>query len=937
MPFSARPVSRMPDFRAYLRQNLPPLGVSGAREAEIVEELALEFQESYERALRRGLNPRQAWQEVITHARPWPELGEELRSALGEPQVEKPAPTRRAGIFARFGDEFRRDLSYAARQLSKSPDFTLVAVLMLALGIGANTAIFSLLNAILLRELPVREPEQLVFFGEARAEGDTGFLPGGSTQIFSYPFFREFRRKNEVFSDLAAIQSYPVPTYGHLSGDSNLEKVNLELVSGTYFHTLGVNASLGRVFTDADDQTPGAHPVAVAGYSWWRDRFTENSPISNKTITIGATVYTIIGVAPPQFFGVTVGQSPDLWIPLTMQKQISPDRNGLDQDLFQCLHIIARLKPSVTYSQAQANTNLLFRQILRGYIGPQPSAGHIEHIQHARIDLKPAATGRSPLRIQFAPALKILMAVVVLVLLIACANVANLLLARATARQREIAVRISLGAARRRLIRQLLAESGLLGFLGALFGLALAWSASRLLLTMVSTGSDLLPIRVTPDAAVLGFTMAVTTFTVLLFGTAPALRATALDLAASLKAGRGVVSDALRNRLARGLVVGQIAVSLLLLAGAGLFLRSLTKLMDVDVGFDRQNVLRMRIDPEAAGYKRDGRLYSVMRRIEESVGSLPGVRAASFALSVFDGGGWSEDDVTVPGQPKSAQHPRVDFNIVGSDYLDVMKLPIVLGRPLSTRDTEASRKVAVVNETMARTYFGGSSPIGRTFAIGNSPEWQDIEVVGVMKDAKYMELEEEQMPAAFFPYSQHRSYFIHNFVVRYAGDEAPLIPAIRKRIAEIDPNLPSGDTRTLAEMVDDFTLNRRLVAQLSSFFGILAALLACIGIYGVMSYGITRRTNEFGIRMALGAERRDVLWVVLREVLGLAIAGVGIGLTLALASSRLVESLLFEVKSTNLLVMALSMVTMILVALLAGCLPARRATRIDPSVALREE
>ena len=529
------------------------------------------------------------------------------------------------------------------------------------------------------------------------------------------------------------------------------------------------------------------------------------------------------------------------------------------------------------------------------------------------------------------------MVVVVLVLLIACANVANLLLARATARQREIAVRMSLGAERPRLIRQLLAESGLLGSVGAVLGVAFAWGASRLLLAMVSTGPELVPIRVTPDAGVLGFTVAVTILTVFLFGTAPALRATALDLAPSLKAGRGVISAGARNRLARGLVVGQVALSLVLLAGAGLFLRSLANLMDVDVGFDKQNVLRMRIDPVAAGYQRDERLSSMMRRLEERVGSLPGIHGASFALSVFDGGGWSQDDITVPGRPRSERDPTVDLNVVGPQYFDVMKMPIVLGRALSLRDNEASRKVAVINETMAHTHFPGGSPLGRTFGVGDDAEWQNIEVVGVVKDAKYMKLEEKQMPAAFFPHSQHREEFLRNFVVRYTGDPAFLVPAIRRAAGEIDANLPVSDVATLAQMVDDFTLNRRLVAQLSTFFGILGALLACIGIYGVMSYGITRRTNEFGIRMALGAERRDVLWVVLRETLSLALAGVGIGLALALASSRLVESLLFGVKSNNPLVMGLSMAAMIVVALFAGYLPARRATRIDPSVALRHE
>src|SRR5690349_16142558 len=412
----------MPDFKAYVRQNLRPLGISGAREAEIVEELALEFQETYERALRGGLNPEEAWREVTSHARPWGELCDELRSALGEHHVEAPPAAKRGKILARFSEDLGRDLSYAARQLSKSPGFTITAVLMLALGIGANTAIFSLLNAILLRNLPVRHPEQLVLFGTAEASGTTGFFPHKSTQVFSYPFFREFRRRNEVFSDVAAIQSFPVASHGRIAGNPDLEKLNVELVSGSYFNTLGVNTVLGRPITDSDDQTPGAHPVAVASYSWWQRRLARDPSIAGKTIAIGRTVYTVIGVSPPNFFGVTVGRSPDLWIPLAMQKEISPDQNGLDQNLFQFLHLIARQKPGVSRNQAQANTDLLFRQILRGYLGAQPSQEELNNIQRAWIDLTPAATGRSPLRRQFSSPLKILMVVVVLVLFIACAN-----------------------------------------------------------------------------------------------------------------------------------------------------------------------------------------------------------------------------------------------------------------------------------------------------------------------------------------------------------------------------------------------------------------------------------------------------------------------------------------------------------------------------------
>ena len=925
----------MPDFREYVRQNLPPLGVSGEREMEIVEELALEFQESYERAIRAGLTPEEAWKEMRDHARPWRELGDELRSVLGERQGKAPEPT--TNMLSGFCDDIARDLRYAARQLLKSPGFAVIAVLTLALGIGANTAIFSLMNAVLLRNLPVRQPRELVLFGDGRAVGNADFMPHGATTLFSYPFFREFRRKNEVFSDVAAIGSHLYGTHGRVADAGNLEKINVELVSGSYFHTLGVNPVLGRLLSDSDDRTPGKHPVAVASYSWWQRRLARDPSVVGKTVTIRSTAYVIVGLAPPEFFGVTVGQSPDLWIPLAMDKEISPDEEGVEQNMNQFLHVIARRKPGIGKKQAQANTNLLFRQILRGYVDPKRTQRQLDYIQHARIDLTPAATGRSALRFQFSSPLKILMVVVALVLLIACANVANLLLARAAARQREIAVRMSMGAQRSRLIRQLLVESGLLGLAGAALGIALAWGGSRLLLLMVSTGSDLVPIRVTPDAQALGFTLAVTILTVLLFGTAPAFYATGLELAPSLKESRGVISTRMRNRFSRCLVAGQVALSLVLLAGAGLFLRSLANLMNVDTGFDKQNVLYMGIDLGAAGYQLDARMESVMERVEERVGSLPGMHGASFAYFVFNGGASSTDAIHVPGRPESEEHPSVDLNVVGPEYLDVMKMPIVLGRGLSSRDNEASPKVAVINETMARVYFPGGSPLGRTFGFLDEAEWQNVEVVGVVKDAKYTHLQEKRMPAAFYPHAQHFGRLLDTFVARYTGDPKFLVPEIREAVREIDPNLPVSDVTTLARMVDDSVLDQRVVAQLSTFFGMLAAFLACIGIYGVMSYGVTRRTNEFGIRIALGAEPRHVVWVVLREVLWLVMTGVAIGLGLALASSRLVESLLFGLKSYDPLALALAALALIAVALFAGYLPARRATRIDPMTALRHE
>jgi predicted permease len=829
-----------------------------------------------------------------------------------------------------------QDVRFGLRMLAKTPGFTAVAVLTLALGIGANTAIFSLLDAVLLRNLPVREPDQLILFGKGQGSGSVRALPSGSTQLFSYPFYREFRQKNEVFSEVTAIDSLTFGTHGRVAGSANFEKIETELVSGTFFNTLGVNPILGRVLTDADDQTAGGHPVAVASYSWWQRRFGKDPSAVGKTVAIRSTVYTIIGVAPPEFFGAIVGQSPDVWIPLAMEEEISPGWNGLDKNLFQSLYVIARLKQGISMERASANTNLLFKEILQEYAGPQPSPEQFDKIQHAMIELTPVATGLSHLRRQFSSPLKLLMAVVALVLLIVCANVANLLLARAAIRQREIAVRMSMGAGPWRLVRQLLTESVMLASLGAVAGVTLAAWGSNLLLRLVSSGSEVVPIRVSPDAQVLGFTLAITMLTAILFGAAPAFRATRLELAPSLKEGRGAVFAPARNWLSRGLIVGQVALSLVLLVGAGLFLRSLVNLMNVDTGFNKQNVLLMEIDASAAGYQEDARLESTMEKVEERVSSLHGIRAASFASFVFNEGGWTTG-VTVPGRSISDNDPDVDHSIVGPQYLEAMGMPILLGRSLDPRDTAASPKVGVINETMARKYFPGDSPLGRTFAIGKAAEWQNIEVVGVVKDAKYMEIAEEPLPAAFYPHSQHRRGFLFNFVARYTGDPKLAMAEIRRAVADIDPNLPVGEVTTLTQVVDDSVVNHRLVAQLSTFFGVLAVFLACIGIYGLMSYAVTRRTNEFGIRMALGAARQDILWMVLREALWLVLVGVAIGVPLASAAGRLAASLLFGLKPNDPLCLGLAMLAIIAVALFAGYLPARRATKVDPMVALRYE
>lgn len=825
---------------------------------------------------------------------------------------------------------FLQNLRIGARMLMRTPGSTAVAVLTLALGIGANTAIFSLLNAVLLRHLPVERPEELVLFGSGKWRGDIDDLPDRSWQLFSYPFFREFRAKNQVFSDVAAIDSILLSSRGRVAGAQDLEKIDTELVSGTFFRTLGVNPIFGRVFSDADDRIPGGHSIAVASYSWCQRRLGASPKVIGSTVTINSTVYTIVGVTPPDFFGAIVGEAPDLWIPLAMEKEVSPEWNGLNEKLFQSLYLIARRKPGVSIDRASVNTNLLFRQILDEYVGPRPSPKQVASIRHASINVTSAVTGVSALRRFFTP-LKTLMAVVGVVLLIACANVANLLLARAATRRREMAIRMSIGAERGRLIRQLLVESTMLGAMGALLGMLLAWAGIRALAGMAAQP---IPIRITPDAAVLCFTMAITMATVLLFGMVPAFSATRLELTASLKDGRGAGTEPVRSRLARGLIVAQVALSLVLLAGAGLFLRSLDNLMHADLGFDKQNALIFGIDASSAGYRPDAHLENIFQRVESRVAMVPGVSSAAFAFTIF-GGAWS-DPIKVPGRPASDRDPEAIHNVVGPRYFAAMRMPVVLGRGLTPQDDAAAHKVAVINETMAHRFFPGQSPLGRMFSIGDDREWQNIEIVGVVKDATYMDIGEKRNCAAFYPHSQHPR-FLSNFIARYSGDGKQIVPLVRQAIRAVDPNLPVTEASTLARMIDDSVVQERLTAELSTLFGLLAGFLAAIGIYGVMSCGIARRTNEFGVRMALGARSGDVLRMVLRETFAMVLIGASIGLALTLACSRLLVSMLYMLKPFDPLALGAAVLAIGVIALVAGWLPARRATRIDPLAALRCE
>jgi predicted permease len=829
------------------------------------------------------------------------------------------------------------DIRFGLRQMRRSPGLTTVAVLSLALGVGANTAIFSLINAVMLRDLPVRHPNQLVLLGTGRYGGSTDDF--ASTELYSYPLYRELQQKNRVFSVVSAMLSLLFDgVHGSVNGSPNLEQIKVQLVSGTYFSMLGVQPVLGRAFTHAEDEPEGGHPVALISYLWWNRRFVRNPSVLGKTVKIGSTVYTIIGVMPAEFFGTSVGQSPDLWIPLSMEKQVSPGWNGLHDKGFQSLYVLGRLKPGVTTPQAEANVNLLARQIWHEYAGPVLTKEQQLGLKRAYIRLTPAARGISRLRFEFSLPLQILMAVVGLVLLIACANIANLLLARATTRQREIAVRMAIGAGRARLIRQMLTESLLLAFFGGALGMAFAWWAGEALLAMVSSGAEPAALNVAPDARVLLFTFLVSLVTALLFGTAPALRGTRIDLSPTLKEGRGMASVAGGGgSLSKALIVSQVALSLVLLIGAALFLRTLVNLANVNTGFNKKDVLLFGIDPENIGYKEDARLVNLYKEIEEQVSAQPGVRAASISFFTFNEGEW-DDLVEVEGRSTLPGINRdTVFNAVGPGYFATMGIPLVLGRVFSPHDTATSPKVAVINETMAREFFPVGSPIGRRFGTGNDPKHSsDFEVIGVVRDAKYISLRERQGPAAYFPYTQNVQYYF-DLEVRYSGEASAIIAEVRRAVGEVDRNLPITYRSTLARQVDRSMTSHALIARLSAFFGLLAVFLACIGLYGLMSYAVTRRKNEIGLRMALGAGKSNVLWMVMRESLLLVALGIAIGVPAALAADRLVSRMLFGLSPADPLSMVGAAALLLAFAALAGYLPARKAVQVDPMVALRYE
>jgi predicted permease len=838
-----------------------------------------------------------------------------------------------------------QDIRYGLRMLGKNPGFTAVAVATLALGIGANTAIFSLVNAVMMQSLPVQHPEQLVVprwsahnwpqntgtssFGDCRSQNRDrpGQNSGGCS--LSYPMFKEIRAQKDLFSNVAAFAG---PAELDLSGNGPASMARGELVSGDYFQTLGVRAAMGRTLGPSDEEM-GAAPVVVLNYGYWQSAFGGSAAAIGKTIRLNSVAFTIVGVTDPGFTRLTPGKTLDMWLPLTQLVPLGLRWGGRSLEARNWwLTLAARLKPGTLPGQAEAALSLLFRnEVLHG---DKPA---MKEADDPKILLVPAQDALTGFRANFGEPLYLLMGAVGIILLIACANVAGLMLARATAREIEMAVRLAMGAGRGRVIQQLLTESVMLSLAGAALGVLVAfWGATGLAEFFASNSYHPFKLDLQPDARVLLFTIGVALLTGIGFGLAPAFRGTKVDVAPTLKENAGSLSAA-RNAggkrfgLGSSLVVAQVALSMVVLIGAGLLLRTLEKVKSINPGFDTSNVLLFSVDPTLAGYK-ENNIQNVYDDLTRRLAALPGVVSASYSSdALLDGGLWTED-LKIEGQ-KGNDTVEVQMLAVGPEFFETMRISLVAGRTMGAADMRSKQNVALVNQAFVRKYLESRNPLGLHFGGGDPGEKLDKEIIGVVADTKYDDMRKTDEPTAYVALKNGEL----TFALRTAGAPGALIPGVRKTVNEVDSNLPVISVRTQTQTIERLLFNERLVARLSSLFGLLGLLLACIGLYGLLSYEVARRTREIGIRAALGAQRRDVLQMVLRQGLVLIVVGLVVGVLAAYGATRFLQTLLFGVRATDPLTFAAVCGLLVAVGVLACYIPARRATRVDPMVALRYE
>jgi predicted permease len=887
-------------------------------EGEMDEELRSHIQNRADDLQRRGLPRPEAERQARIEFGGYQKFKEECRESLG----------------VHLYETIMQDLRFGIRVLRKSPAFTGVAILTLALGIGANTAIFSLIDSVMLRLLPVEKPQELV---QVSRSNPSNPLQGAIS--FTNTLWEQIRDHADVFSAAFAWSTGPF----NLSQGGAVQNVNGLYVSGEFFNGLGVRPVAGRLFSMADDQR-GCPDLAVVSYGFWQDHFGAAPSAIGSTLSLNNHPFQIIGVSAPGFYGLDVGNKFDVAIPICSTAVFDGKRSRLDVRSWWWLNIIGRRKPGLTPQLVNARLKVLSSQIFEASAPPNWTPAELEAFTHTLLVATPADTGISGffgLRKRFSQPLLILMGVVGLVLLIGSANLASLMFARATSRNKEIAVRKALGASRARLVRQLLTECLLLSFAGAVLGLVFArWGAS-LLVRYISTAKNKVFLDLSLDGRVLAFTAGIAVLSALLFGVLPALRSTRVSLTAAMKGGPAEASSQTSFLRPGKWIVGcQIAFSLVLVVVAGLFLRSLVKLATLDIGFDRSNVLIVSANLKNANIGAEQRL-SIYDEIESRLRALPGVftvgRSVRTPASNFE---WNQEvQVESFTPPKNEDDTLVYFNFISPGYFPTLRTPLLTGRDFNESDTKTSAPVAIVNEAFTRKFLGGASPVGQYLrTIEDQGKFgPPIRIVGLVKDSKYESLREDTFSQAFFPASQIRDTDeAESFLLRTGNQPSSLIRPVEKIVANVNKGI-SLDFHSLAEQVDDSLVQDRLLATLSTFFGALALLLAMIGLYGALSYLVTQRRSEFGVRLALGAPPASILRLVMREVAVILVGGALVGIAISLASVRVLQQLLFGLSSHDTTTMLAAIVVLSLVALLAGYIPARRAMKVDPMVALRYE
>ena len=837
-----------------------------------------------------------------------------------------------------------QDLRYALRQLARNQVFTVVAVASLAIGIGANTAIFTIVNGALLKSLPVRDPQELVILTDPDASGVTTGLDTGERRLLSYAEFAQLRDHATTMRGMCAAEA-EMNTWHLRIGGGQIEDVRARLVSEGYFTVLGTEPAIGRLFAPDDAKGPGQDPYAVISYDYWQRRFGGQASVLGTPIQLRAGTLTVIGVAARGFRGENMGDQPDLWMPMMMQPVAIPGRDWIHEDLSQqiqkvmWLHAFGRLKPDVSRARAQAEIDMIFRGVLEAGYPATLSPEVRKQALDQRLLVREARTGAFAGRNEFSRQLLVLLGASIVVLAIACLNVANLLLARALARNKEVSVRFSLGASRGRLVRQFLTESLVLSFLGGAVGLWLASGLSRLLIALLTSARNDLDISPSLDARLLAYTAAVTFLTGILFGLAPAFRGTRLNLVEGLReGGRTTVSRGGLN-LVRGLAIGQIGLCLLAVVTSGLLLRTLWNLQAVDLGYPRQKLLLVTVDGVVAGYK-GPQLPPLWSELTRRFQTLPGIESVSYSINGLFSDSEADDEIDVEGftaQKEDETYSR--FDMVGPGYFSTLGIPLLRGREFGPQDNPGSPHVCVINESFARVFFSGRDPIGRHVTQKAGGQRNVMEVVGIARNARDHDLREAVPPRFYVPGDQGMQGPNQwaAFEVRTAGNPEQMLEAVRKTVRSVNDNLFPRNARPLAELLDRTTAHSRMIAQLCIIFAIVGLLQAATGLYGVLSYGVARRMNEIGIRMALGAGRGQVVTMIVRETGRMIIIGSIIGIALILACGRLISTWLYGLGALDPLTITTAVLLLGAIALIAAYIPAARASRVDPASALRHE